>query len=151
MLSPRPPAAPPSAATPLLAWRVIWGVGAMLSLTIVGVIGFMLVAGAEPLDALYMTIVTISTVGYNEIIPLDQGGRVFAIVLIISGITTIGYTGAVTVEYLVSGQLLARVAQRRREQALADLRDHFIVCGFGRVGEGIIENPARGGAVRGDH
>ena len=112
----------------------------MVALTVIGVIGFMAVAGASLLDALYMTIVTISTVGYNEIIPLDQGGRVFAIVLIISGITTIGYTGAVTVEYLVSGQLLARVAQRRKEQALAALRDHFIVCGFGRVGEGIIEN-----------
>lgn len=123
-----------------MAWRVVWGVAAMLSLTVVGVVGFIVVAGAEPLDALYMTVVTISTVGYNEVVPLDQGGRIFAIVLIISGLTAIGYTGAVTVEYLVSGHLLARVAQRRKDQALAALRDHFIVCGFGRVGEGIIEN-----------
>ena len=140
MLAPRPPAAPQAAPSRQMAWRVIWGVGAMLGLTVVGVIGFMAVAGAEPLDALYMTVVTISTVGYNEIVPLDQGGRVFAILLIISGITAIGYTGAVTVEYLVSGHLVARVARRRKEQALAALRDHFIVCGFGRVGEGIIEN-----------
>ena len=140
MLTLRPPAAPLATGRHLLARRVIWGVGAMVALTVIGVIGFMVVAGASFLDALYMTVVTISTVGYNEVIPLDQGGRIFAIVLIISGITAIGYTGAVTVEYLVSGQLLARVAQRRKEQALAALRDHFIVCGFGRVGEGIIEN-----------
>jgi len=112
----------------------------MVTLTAIGVVGFMVVAGAGPLDALYMTVVTLSTVGYHEIVPLDQGGRVFAIVLIIAGISTIGYTGAVTVEYLVSGHLPARVVQRRKEQALAALRDHFIVCGFGRVGEGIIEN-----------
>ncbi|MDE2902900.1 MAG: potassium channel protein [Chloroflexota bacterium] len=123
-----------------MARRVIWGVAAMLGLTVAGVVGFMVVAGAEPLDALYMTVVTISTVGYNEIVPLDQGGRIFAIVLIIAGLAATGYTGAVTVEDLVSGHLLARVAQRRREQALTALRDHFIVCGFGRVGEGIIEN-----------
>ena len=139
-MTPRPPVAPQGAPSRLMAWRVIWGVGAMVGLTITGVVGFMLVAGAEPLDALYMTVVTISTVGYNEIVPLDQGGRVFAILLIVSGITAIGYTGAVTVEYLVSGHLVARVARRRKEQALAALRDHFIVCGFGRVGEGIIEN-----------
>ena len=140
MLTPRPPTAPVAAATHLLARRVIWGLGAMFGLAVIGVAGFMVVAGANLLDALYMTVVTISTVGYNEVIPLDQGGRIFAILLIVSGITAIGYTGAVTVEYLVSGQLLARVAQRRKEQALTALRDHYIVCGFGRVGEGIIEN-----------
>ena len=112
----------------------------MVILTVIGVIGFMLVAAASPLDAMYMTVVTLSTVGYNEIVPLDQGGRIFAIALIIAGISAIGYTGAVTVEYLVSGHLLARVVQRRKEQALAALRDHFIVCGFGRVGDGIVEN-----------
>ena len=112
----------------------------MVTLTLIEVIGFVLVAGASPLDALYMTVVTLSTVGYNEIVPLDHGGRIFAIVLIVAGISTIGYTGAVTVEYLVSGHLLARITRRRKEQALATLRNHFFVCGFGRVGEGIIEN-----------
>lgn len=106
----------------------------------IGVVGFMLVAGASQLDALYMTVVTLSTVGYSEIVPLDQGGRIFTIALIISGISAIGYAGAVTVEYLVSGHLLTRVAQCCKEQALTALRDHFIVCGFGRVGEGIIGN-----------
>ena len=139
-MRPLPPGAAQAAATNPLARRVIWGLGAMVALTVIGVIGFMAVAGASLLDALFMTIVTISTVGYNEVIPFDQGGQIFAIVLIIGGITAIGYTGAVTVEYLVSGHLPARVAQRRKEQALAALRDHFIVCGFGRVGEGIIEN-----------
>ena len=140
LTSSRPAPAQDAATTRSLARRVIWGLGAMFGLTVVGVIGFMLVAGASLLDALYMTVVTISTVGYTEVIPLDEAGRIFAIALIVAGISTIGYTGAVTVEYLVSGHLLARVAQRRKEQALTALRDHFIVCGFGRVGEGIIEN-----------
>ena len=62
-----------------------------------------------------------------------------AIGLIISGLIAIGYSGAGAVEYLVSGHLLARVAQRRKEHALAAMRDHFIVCGSGRVGQGIAE------------
>lgn len=136
----RPAPAHEAAATRGLARRVIWGLGAMVTLTVVGVVGFMLVAAASPLDALYMTVITLSTVGYNEIVPLDQGGRIFAIALIIAGVSAIGYTGAVTVEYLVSGHLLARVVERRKEQALAALRDHFIVCDFGRVGDGIVEN-----------
>lgn len=118
----------------------MWGLGAMVTLTVIGVVGFMLVAAASPLDALYMTVVTLSTVGYNEVVPLDQGGRIFAIALIIAGIGTIGYTGVGTVEYLVSGHLLARAAQRRKEQALTALRGHYIVCGSGRVGQGMIEN-----------
>ena len=141
MLTPsRPAPAQQAAAARSLARRVIWGLGGMLALTVIGVVGFMAVADASPLDALYMTVVTISTVGYEEIVPLDQGGRIFTIALIVAGITTIGYTGAVTVEYLVSGHLLARMAHRRKEQALTALHDHFIVCGFGRVGEGIIGN-----------
>ncbi|MDE2869441.1 MAG: ion channel [Chloroflexota bacterium] len=141
MLTPsRPAPAHETAATRGLARRVIWGLGAMVTLTEIGVVGFMLVAAASPLDALYMTVVTPSTVGYNEIVPLDQSGRILAIALIIAGISAIGYTGAVTVEYLVSGHLLARVVQRRKEQALAALHDHFIVCGFGRVGDGIVES-----------
>ena len=144
MLTPSPPAPAHEAATTRgLPRRVIWGLGAMITLTFIGVIdfiGFMLVAAVSPLDALSMTVVTFSTVGYNVIVPLDQGGRIFPLALIIAGIGTIGYTGAVTVEYLVSGHRLARVAKRRKEQALTALRDHYIVCGFGRVGEGIIEN-----------
>ena len=124
---------------------MIRGVGATVTLTVIGVIGFMLVAAVSPLDALSVTVGTLSTVGYNEIAPLDQGGRIFPLALIIAGIGTIGYTGAVTVEYLVSGQLLARVVQRRKEQALAALRDHFIVCGFGRVGGGIVESLRKAG------
>ncbi|MCY3896588.1 MAG: potassium channel family protein [Chloroflexi bacterium] len=119
MLTPsRPAPAHQAEATRGLARRVIWGLGAMVTLTAIGVVGFMPVAAASPLDALYMTVVTLSIVGYNEIVPLDQAGRIFAIALIIAGISTIGYPGAVTVECLVSGHLLARVAQRRREQAL---------------------------------
>ena len=118
----------------------MWGLGAMVTLTVIGVVGFMLVAAASLLDALYMTVVALSTVGYNEIVPLDQGGRILAIALIIAGISATGYTGAVTVEYLVSGHLLARVAQRRKEQATTALRGHYIVCGSGRVGQDMIEN-----------
>lgn len=87
------------------------------------------------LDALYMTIITLSTVGFGEVRPLSTGGRVFTMFLIIGGVATLGYAVAVVVEYLVGGHLASRFAQRRKEQELATLQHHFLVCGYGRVGQ----------------
>ncbi len=127
-------------APPFLARRVVWGLLTLLALTGAGVAGFALIEGASLLDALFMTVITLSTVGYSETFALSPGGRVFAIVLIVGGVLALGFTAAVLVEYLVGGHLAARVERRRRERALAALRGHFIVCGFGRVGEGIASD-----------
>lgn len=133
-----------------MAWRVMWGVGAMLGLTGVEVVGFIVVAGAKPLDALSMTVVTITTVGSNQVVPLNQGGRILAMGLIISSLTAIGNASAVAVEYLLRGHLLARVTQRRREQALAAMRRPFHRRRIRTRGPRDRKKPARDRAIGGD-
>lgn len=109
----------------------------LLALVGCGVTGYVHVEGFTPFDALYMTLITLSTVGFMEIQPLSPAGRTFTMVLIVVGVTMVGYilssvVGVVLVE--ASGEALAR---RRREKRLHTLCDHQIICGYGRMGQEI--------------
>src|SRR5262245_56999091 len=82
-----------------------------------------------------MTITTVTTVGYGEIHPLSRVGRIFNSGIILLGVATVLYTFSFLMARLVEGDLQARWAGRRREHMLDDLSNHFIVCGFGRIGQ----------------
>lgn len=111
-----------------------------------GPVGYMLIEGWNALDAVYMTVITITTVGYGEVHPLSTAGRVFTIGLILVGVGTFFYAATLFMSLLVGGELFERRRTRRLSRMLDDLRDHYIVCGFGRIG-GIIANEfARQGA-----
>ena len=118
-----------------LRYRLLPAVLILLAIQGGGVLGYVVIEGMSALDALYMTIITLSTVGFGEVQPLSTGGRVFTMFLIVGGVATLGYAVAVVVEYLVGGHLASRFAQRRKEQELATLQHHFLVCGYGRVGQ----------------
>lgn len=85
-------------------------------------------------EAFYMTIITISTVGYAEIVPLSQAGRALTIVIIILGITVGAYTVGLLVRAFVEGELAKIVGRRIVQKQISNLKNHFIVCGFGRIG-----------------
>jgi voltage-gated potassium channel len=82
-----------------------------------------------------MTITTVTTVGYGEIHPLSRAGRVFNSGVVILGVATVLYTFSFLMARLVEGDLQQRWAHRRRERMLDDLTNHFIICGFGRIGQ----------------
>jgi voltage-gated potassium channel len=108
---------------------------AVLSLlTLTGMIGYRLIEGAGLGDALYMTVLTISTVGFREVFPLSTGGRFLTGFLIVVGVGTALYTAATAVEIGVERFLGGEVRRRRMSRAIEKLHDHVIVCGFGRVG-----------------
>ena len=108
---------------------------AMLSLlTLTGMVGYHLIEGAPLGDALYMTVLTISTVGFAEVFPLSTGGRVLTAFLIIVGVGTALYTAATALEIGLERFMGGEVRQRRMSRAIEKLSDHVIVCGFGRVG-----------------
>jgi voltage-gated potassium channel len=113
--------------------------GAILLLIVVagGTAGFMILEEFSFLDALYMTIITISTVGYGEVRRLHTDGHVFVIVLIISGIMVVGYTLTSLGRAVVEGSLQRFVGRRRMLREIGSLRGHIIVCGYGRVGRTI--------------
>lgn len=100
-----------------------------------GVAGFMAIEGWGFLDALFMTVVTISTVGYREVQPLTGPGMIFDIVLIFLGVGTFLYVITSIGEFVVSGQLSGALGRRKMNKSIQDLKDHYILCGFGRVGQ----------------
>lgn len=114
-----------------------FGLLILTTIVAVGIIGYQII---EPsfnfLDSVYMTIITISTTGFKEVHKLSRTGRIFTILLIISGILTIAYTGGKGAQLIVENNLFRR---RRMNKKINLLKDHYIVCGYGRMGKVICE------------
>lgn len=110
-----------------------------------GTVGFMVIEGWNALDAFFMTVITITTVGYDEVHPLGGHGQVFAITLIVFGVAGFLYTFGVIVEVLGSGRWQEYRRYRRMEHRLDQLRDHVIVCGYGRTGKQVVTELEQGG------
>jgi len=113
---------------------------ALFSIVIIaGTIGYGLIEGWSAWDAFYMTVITVTTVGYREIHPMTRAGEVFTTVLLISGVGTVFYAVTLMVARVVESNLTHRWDERRRTRMIDSLHDHFIVCGYGRIGQVIVE------------
>jgi len=106
----------------------------LVALVAFGTIGYYFFEDMPIFDAFYMTIITISTVGFSEIVPLTKVGRSITVVVIILGISVGTYTVGIIVQWLVGGELQKIFGRRKLQKQIADLRNHFIICGFGRIG-----------------
>jgi voltage-gated potassium channel len=102
-----------------------------------GVAGYMVLEGWSFLDALYMTVTTLTTVGFREVRPLDDSGRVFTLTVMAVGVGLVLVTIAVTAQWVLEGTWSERSRRRRMDRRIAQLRDHFIVCAYGRVGRAV--------------
>ena len=108
---------------------------ALLIFTITsGTVGFRVIEGWGFMDALYMTIITIASVGYQEIHPLGDAGRIFNMVLIFFGLGTMTYVAASVVQFMVEGRIRAIMGRRRLDRRIDRLNQHYIICGYGRIG-----------------
>jgi len=110
----------------------------VLSVLVLGTVGYMLIEGLSFVDALYTTIGMMATVG-NEVRPLSEPGRLFTVVVIILGVGSLLYTFGVGMEFIIEGHFSEALRRRFMENKIAALRNHYIVCGFGRVGSQIVE------------
>jgi len=99
-----------------------------------GTIGYMLLEGWNVLDALYMTVVTMSTGGSDAARPLSDAGRLFTIGLIVASLGLAGFAISTVAAFLVEGELYRMIQERRMDQRIAHLEDHIILCGAGRTG-----------------
>ena len=117
--------------------RMLWGIFALIAVIIIGVLGYEIIEGWNFLDSIYMTIMTITTVGYSEVHPLSSGGRVFSIFLMLGGVGAALYTLSGIVSYIIEGNIGTVWERRKMQKRIAGLKDHFVLCGFGRVGEEI--------------
>lgn len=117
-------------------WRRLLPV--LLLLTIIvsfGTVGYMFIEGWGLLDSIYMTIITLSTVGYKEVGYLSDAGRLFTIILIIGGVGTVLYALSAGARFILEGELQETFGRKRLEKRVRELKDHYIICGFGRMGK----------------
>jgi voltage-gated potassium channel len=114
--------------------RLLRAVLLLLGVAVVGTAGYVVLEGWTLVEAAYMTAITLTTVGFMEVHPLSPAGRVFTIVLLVGGVTVFFYLIGAFGEFVVSGQLRDYLRGRRMREEIDGLRDHYIVCGFGRVG-----------------
>lgn len=112
--------------------------GLVATLMVVGTIGFLQLPGWSVSDAVYMTVITLTSVGYQEVHPLTDAGRVLAGFLLVGGITTMGLWFALITSSLVEMDLAHVFRTRRAMKDISKLRDHTIVCGIGRTGRQVV-------------
>ena len=110
----------------------------VISSITIGTIGYMWLSGYNFVDALYMTVITVTTVGFGELQPFSPEEKIFTIFLILTSITIFGYAVSAFSEYLVSGKLFEQLKHRRVEKQIGYLKGHTIVCGYGRNGQQAI-------------
>lgn len=107
----------------------------LVVLPVIGTAGYMILEGWSFIDALYMTVITLTTVGFTEVRELDTGGRIFTMLLIVSGVGAILYAFLAVFQFVLEGELGLLLGRQRMKGRIESLKDHYILCGFGRVGE----------------
>ncbi len=126
------------------ALKIVW---AFLAVLAAGTVGYMAIEGWTFLESLFMTIITVSTVGYREVHPLSDPGRIFSSFLIVGGVGVSLYGLTMLVQYLVEGHLTNTLGRRRMLNKVSKLKEHFIICGYGRVGKVVTDTFRREGSA----
>lgn len=124
--------------------KIIALAGILAIITVIGTTGFMLVEDEAPLDAFFMSIVLISTVGLGDA-PATAAGKVLAVLLIAGGVGTLFYAFGTFIEFLVGGYLADLLEERSMKKKVSEISDHYLICGFGRVGRQVARELTRAG------
>jgi len=115
--------------------KIVIAIVLLVIVFLAGILGFRYFSGYGWIDAIYMTVITITTVGFQEVQPLDTFDKIFTSILILSSIIIVGYAIKVISEYLLSKNNIGNLRQKRVEKMIKNMHDHVIVCGYGRNGK----------------
>ena len=105
----------------------------------IGTMGYMIIERWQFLDALYMTVITITTVGFREIRAVSEPGRIFTIILIFLGMGIMAYTLGIVAQFMVEGEIRSILGRRKLGSRIKSLKKHYIICGYGRIGRIIAQ------------
>jgi len=114
-------------------------VALLVLVTAAGTAGYMVVEGWSAWDAFYMAVITITTVGYKEVHEMSRAGQVLTVALLTAGVGAALYTFTLLATIVVEGGLPSRLQQRRLQHMLENIKDHFIICGYGRIGSTVAQ------------
>jgi voltage-gated potassium channel len=115
--------------------KIYTAVFLLVFLLFVGVLGFKIMSNYTWVDAIYMTVITITTVGFGEVQPLDDAAKIFTVFLILTSVVILGYAITVITEYILSKNNLEELKQRKMQKKIDGFKDHIIICGYGRNGK----------------
>lgn len=118
--------------------------GLLLLLLLIGVIGYKLLLGTDWIDALYMAVIMISTVGYREATPMTSATKLFSMFMIFGGLAFVGFAVTSLVTFMTEGRFSARWRERRMDNQIAALEKHYVICGAGETGQNVIAQLAAG-------
>lgn len=125
--------------------KILALVGSLAALLAVGTTGFVLIEHMPPLDALFLTVITLSTVGYGTLKPLSEAGKLFTIAFIVVGVATFSYHVTQIIRVILEQGFIEAIGGRKMERKIAQLEDHYIVCGHGRIGSTVTTELRRKG------
>jgi voltage-gated potassium channel len=109
------------------------------AVVIIGIAGYMLIEKWDLLEAIYMVITTIFTVGFQEVRPLSSAGKIFTMIIIVGGVGSAIYAAGQAVEIIVEGEMTGYRKRKRMDKKISEMKGHYIICGFGRVGHQVSQ------------
>ena len=119
----------------MLLLKIRWVLIGFALIILGGTLGYRLVEGWSWLDSIWMMVITLTTIGYGEVRPLSDAGRVLTMFIIVTGVGLGTYTASQMSRYIIEGDLRRDLSRRRRKKEMEKLKDHYIIAGFGRLGQ----------------
>ncbi len=120
--------------------RLIIPICILIAIMVFGVMGYTLLERTSLLDAIYMVVITLSTVGFREVAQFNTAGKILTICIILTGIGTVAYTVGQFIEIVVEGQIVGYRRRKRMEKKIREFKGHYIICGYGRVGHEVAKS-----------
>jgi voltage-gated potassium channel len=106
---------------------------------VLAIVGYTLLEGWTTLESVYMAIITIFTVGFQEVRPLSSAGKILTLIIIVGGVGTAFYAAVKAVEIIVEGEMIGYRRRRRMDKKISEMKNHYVICGFGRVGHNVAQ------------
>ena len=119
--------------------RLIPAIILLAIIVVVGILGYMSIEKWTLLDSIYMLVITLFTVGFEEVHPLSSAGKMFTMFIIVGGVGSAVYAAGQVMEIIVEGEMTGYRRRRRMDQTIKEMKDHYIICGFGRVGHQVAQ------------
>ncbi len=115
--------------------KIYTAVFLLVVIMLIGVFGYVMISGYSWVDALYMTVITMTTVGFGEVVPLDDQSKIFTIFLILASVIIVGYALSIITEYILSKSNAEELKHKKMQKKIDSFKNHIVICGYGRNGK----------------